>query len=452
MGMGRCYKHNKRLQHWRRVNYHIYVALCVNSHCKLKKKECHSRMVYVINQYGQPLMPTRRHGKVKHLLNSNKAKVIKRCPFTIQLLFDTTNHTQEISLGIDAGTKHIGISATTANNVLFEGTIQLRTDIQDLLATRRNLRSARRNRKTRYRKARFINRKKDKGWVAPSIQNKINTHIKIINLVNALLPITNQTIEVAQFDTQKLKNPNISGDLYQQGDQLGFWNVREFVFYRDKHKCQHCKGKSKDKILNAHHIESRKTGGDSPDNLLTLCETCHKYIHKNRLEHLFTRKSKSLRDATQMTVMRWFIYNQVIKLYPQTKLTYGFITKNTRIKNNLEKSHEIDARCISRNPKAKQIDKPYLFKQVRKNNRQLHKMTITKNGIRKNNKAPKLVKGFRLFDKVLFENKECFIFGRRSTGYFDLRTLDGQIIHRSASYKKLKLIDYSKSILIQQII
>ncbi|MDI3236509.1 HNH endonuclease, partial [Exiguobacterium antarcticum] len=140
-------------------------------------------------------------------------------------------------------------------------------------------------------------------------------------------PIKHLTIEVAQFDIQKIKTPDISGDLYQKGDQLGFWNVREYVFFRDKHICQHCKGKSKDKILNVHHIESRRIGGDSPDNLITLCETCHKKIHKENLEHLFQRKSRSLRDASQMTVMRWFIYNAVKETYPYVKLTYGFLTK-----------------------------------------------------------------------------------------------------------------------------
>src|SRR6266699_2908506 len=61
---------------------------------------------------------------------------------------------------------------------------------------------------------------------------------------------------------------------YQQGPQLGFWNVREYVLFRDGHTCKWCLGKSGDKIFNVHHIESRKTGGDSPDNLITLCETC----------------------------------------------------------------------------------------------------------------------------------------------------------------------------------
>lgn len=108
-------------------------------------------MVYVISKNGQPLMPTCRHGKVRHLLKDGKAKVIKRCPFTIQLLYETTEFTQPVTLGIDAGSKHIGISATTENKELYAAEVGLRTDITKLLSARRELRRSRRNRKTRYR-------------------------------------------------------------------------------------------------------------------------------------------------------------------------------------------------------------------------------------------------------------------------------------------------------------
>ncbi|WP_404276877.1 RNA-guided endonuclease IscB [Exiguobacterium undae] len=396
--------------------------------------------VFVLNYHGEPLMPC-KPSKARKLLNNGKAKLVKQTPFTIQLLFGSSGYKQEISLGVDAGTKHIGFSATTSTKVLLEGEVQLRTDIQDLLATRRTMRSARRSRKTRYRQARFLNRKKHKGWLAPSVQHKVDSHLKLIRMIHRLLPIKHLTIEVAQFDIQKIKSPDISGDLYQKGDQLGFWNVREYVFFRDKHMCQHCKGKSKDKILNVHHIESRRTGGNAPDNLLTLCETCHKKIHKENLEHLFQRKSRSLRDASQMTVMRWFIYNAVKETYPYLKLTYGFLTKNTRIQNGLDKRHAVDARCISGNPLSEEPKVSYLFRQVRANNRQLHKMTIGKKSKRKANKAERFVHGYQLFDKVHYEGQTCFVFGRRKTGYFDLRTLKGVRVHKSASHRKLTLLE-----------
>lgn len=118
------------------------------------------------------------------------------------------------------------------------------------------------------------------------MRHKVDAHIRVIDNICSTLPISRIIVEIAQFDTQKIKNPDISGNEYQEGDQLGFWNVREYVLARDGHKCQHCKGKSKDPILNVHHIESRKTGGDSPSNLITLCETCHKEYHSKNLNAL----------------------------------------------------------------------------------------------------------------------------------------------------------------------
>lgn len=388
--------------------------------------------------------------KARILLKQKKAKVVKRTPFTIQLLYGSSGYKQPISLGVDAGTKHVGLSATTKNQVLLEAEVQLRTDIQELLATRRQFRRSRRNRNTRYRKARFLNRKKPDGWLAPSIQHKVDSHIKLVKWVHSLLPITHITVEVAQFDTQKIKNPDIQGVAYQQGEQLGFWNVREYVLYRDGHTCQWCKGKSKDPVLNVHHIESRKTGGDSPSNLITLCKTCHDMIHREGLEHEIQRRFSSLKDASHMTVMRWFTWNGLKKVYPHANITYGYITKCIRIANGLPKSHMVDARCISGNPLAKPSGTVYLLKFVRKNNRQLHKATILKGGKRKSNKAPRFVKGFQLFDKVVYEGKECFIFGRRSSGYFDLRLLDGTKVHASASWKKLKRVEYASTLLIER--
>ena len=219
-------------------------------------------MVYVLNKQGKPIMPC-KEAKARKLLKQNKAKIAKHEPFTVQLLFDCENQTQEVNLGIDAGSKHIGVSATTEKQVLYEADVELRNDIVDKLSSRREARRTRRGR-LRYRPARFRNRikSKHKGWLAPSIEQKINTHIQTIKHLYEILPITKLIIETAQFDIQKINNPEISGEGYQRGEQLGFWNIREYVFHRDNHECQCCHGKSKDNILNVHHIESRKTGGN----------------------------------------------------------------------------------------------------------------------------------------------------------------------------------------------
>jgi RRXRR protein/HNH endonuclease len=405
--------------------------------------------VYMLNCHGQPLMPCQPR-KARLLLREGKAKVVRMVPFTLQLLYGSSGYKQEVSLGIDAGTQHIGVSATTEQMVLFEAEVQPRTDIGELLATRSQFRRARRNRKTRYRKCRFLNRKKRSGWLAPSVQHKVEAHLKTIRLVHKLLPVSRTTIEVAQFDIQKIRNPEIEGKDYQHGPQLGFWNVRECVLARDRHGCQWCQGKSKDPILTVHHIESRKTGGDSPDNLITLCETCHDLIHRTHQEHKLERKSQDFRDATQMGIIRWAIYEQSKALFPNVHLTYGYITKHTRITHELEKSHLIDARCISGNSKASSDSTWHLIKMVRRNNRQLHKATIRKGGKRQRKTAPKYVHGFRLFDCVNYQGKCCFVFGRRSTGYFDLRTLDGTRVSVSASYKKLTIVQKASALLVER--
>lgn len=408
-------------------------------------------MVYVISKNGQPLMPTDNHAKVRILLKNKKAKVIKRCPFTIQLSYDSTNYTQDITLGVDSGSKHIGLSATTKDKVLFESDVELRNDIVDLLSTRRQNRRTRRNRKTRYRKARFDNRRRKDGWLAPSVQNKVNTHLTVIRKAHEILPITKIIVEVASFDIQKIKNPTISGIEYQQGEQLDFWNVREYVFFRDGHICQCCKGKSKDKILNVHHIESRKTGGNAPNNLITLCETCHTGYHKGTVKLPKTiHRGMSFKDASFMGIMRWAFYNKLKEIYSNVSLTYGYITKNTRIENDLQKDHYIDARCISGNPKAVSDGTVYYQKKVRCHNRQIHKNTILKGGYRKRNQAPYEVMGFRLYDKVKWKGQKCFIFGRRSTGRMNIRLLDGTKVNASVGYKNLKMLEMRKNILIEQ--
>lgn len=401
--------------------------------------------VFVINQRKEPLMPT-TPCKARKLLKQGKAKVVKREPFTIQLLYATGETKQDITLGVDAGSKIIGLSATIDKEELFSAEVELRNDIVDLLSTRREFRRTRRNR-LRYRKARFLNRvhSKNKGWLAPSVESKIQTHLKIIQKVCSILPITNIIVEVASFDIQKIKNPDIQGVEYQQGEQLGFWNVREYILWRDGYKCQGRKG-CKNKILNVHHIESRKTGGNSPSNLITLCESCHKDYHAGKLK-LNLKRGQSFKDAAFMGIMRWTFYNRLKEIYSNVKITYGYITKNTRIQNNLPKEHRIDALCISGNPNVKRLDYWYYIKQVRRHNRQIHKANILKGGKKKLNQAPYLVKGFRLFDKVKYKGEECFIFGRRSSGYFDLRKLDGTVIHRSANCKDLKLISKAKTLL-----
>lgn len=394
-------------------------------------------MVYVINKNGNPLMPC-KEAKARHLLKDKKAKVVKKIPFTIQLLFDCEENVQPISLGIDAGSKHIGVSATTETKVVYEADVELRTDIVELLSTRRESRRTRRNRKTRYRKARFMNRKKDKGWLAPSVRQKIETHLQIVKGIHKILPISKIIVETASFDIQKIKNPNIQGEEYQQGKQLDFWNTREYVLWRDNYTCQCCKGKSGDKILNVHHIESRKVGGNAPNNLITLCETCHTGYHKGTVTLPKSIKHDvSYKDAAFMGIMRWGFYDKLKQKYTNVHMTFGYITKNTRIKNELPKDHYIDARCISDNPLAKTNGIVYYQKKVRRHNRKIYKDKILKEGIVKRNQCSYEMFGFHRYDLVKWNGKLFYVNSLRTNGSFQIKDLMDKNFKKEISYKKI---------------
>ena len=377
-------------------------------------------------------MPTERHGKVRRLLREGRAAVVRRTPFTICLLYEVSGFIQDVTFGVDAGAKTVGLSASTETKELYCSEVTLRNDIVNLISTRRESRRSRRSRKFRHRAARFDNRvssKKD-GWLAPSVRQKTDSHLRIVDMVCSVLPVRNIIVEVAQFDTQLLKNPEISGEQYQQGVQLGFWNTREYVLWRDNHQCQHCHGKSKDNILNVHHLESRKTGGDSPDNLITLCETCHKAYHRGEIQLKAKRSSKSLRDAAFMSIMRWAVYNRLKLNYPRKNvhITYGYITKHQRIENGIVKSHCSDAFCIAGNLQAKRSDNITIGRCVPRHGRSLHVFVPTKGGKRRSAIASHWIGKSRLqrFDTVRYEGRECIISG--STG--------GRPVLRNADWTK----------------
>lgn len=410
-------------------------------------------MVYVLDIEGKPLMPTERHGKVRRLLREGMAHVVRIQPFTIQLDYESTTYKQDVSLGIDAGSKHIGVSATTTKKELLTAEFVLRTDIVEKLSIRSELRRTRRGRKTRYRKSRFDNRRKEEGWISPSIRNKVERHMSVVYLVYSLLPVSKITIEVAQFDAQKIKNCDIQGEEYQQGEQLGFWNVREYVLARDGHKCQHCKGKSKDHVLNVHHLESRKIGGNAPNNLITLCETCHDAYHRGEFE-LKLKRGSSLRDAAVMNVMRWVLYKKAKAEFDNVHLTYGYITKHTRIENGIEKTHCADALCISGNAKAKRRNAFLKCRFLQRHTRSLHVYKPKKCGIRRSAIASHWIGKSKLqrFDTVEWNGVKCFIFGS-TNGRPILRDIDGILVttKSSANANEVKYKHRNNKIIMQEI-
>jgi len=399
-----------------------------------------SDKVYVLNQRGQPLMPCNSQ-KARMLLRQNKAVVVSRTPFTIRLLYATGEAKQPVILGVDSGYTHIGLSAVTERE-LYSSEVALRADMVKLNSERKQYRRARRYRNTWYRKPRFLNRRRPEEWLAPSIQHKLDSHIKVINQVKTILPISQINVEVAAFDIQKIKNPDISGAEYQNGVQKDFWNVREYVLSRDGHTCQYCKGKSKDKVLEVHHKTSRQVIGDKPDDLITLCKTCHRRVSTGKLK-LKVKPLKQFKAETFMSMIRWILVNKLREMGNVVTHTYGYITKSNRIKLGLPKSHTNDAFVIAGGSRQLRSSAQFFVRQVRKCNRKLFK------GDRSHikNTGPRFIKGFQRYDKVLWEGIECFIFGRRISGYFDIRKADGTKIHSSVHYTKLCLLEKAKTFL-----
>jgi len=399
--------------------------------------------VPVLNMRGEPLMPTTPR-KARVLLKQGKAKVVSRTPFVIQLLYPTGENKQDITLGIDAGYSVIGYSAVTAKRELIAGELELRDDIKRLLEKRREYRRARRSRKW-YRKPRFDNRKRKEGWLPPSLEHKLESHIRLIERLKRILPITRVVVEVASFDTQKMQNPEINGVEYQRGELAGY-EVREYLLEKWGHKCAYC-GKTNVPLEIEHIVPKSRGGSDRVSNLTIACHECNQRKGNRTAEEfghpeVQAKAKEPLKAAAFMNAIRWELVNRL-----GCDWTYGSVTKYKREKLNLEKSHVNDAFVIAGGT-SNHIRTGYIYKakQVRRQNRSLFKANILKGGRKKRNTV-KEVNGFRRFDKVLYGKLKCFIFGLRTRGYFDLRDIEGNKIGGDVSYKKLRLIERSRGMI-----
>lgn len=381
-------------------------------------------MVYVLGCDGQPLMPTYRHGKVRHLLDSGKAKVVRRCPFTIKLLYNNTTYTQDLTLGQDTGS---GTFATAVVNskgsVVYMAEVTLRNDISEHMAQRAKYRRNRRNRKTRYRKTRFLNRKNSirKNRFSPTMTSKLHSHEKEIEFIKKLLPIRRLVLETGTFDPHLMKDPTLAYRPwgYQKGPNYGFANTKAMVLNRDGYNCQSCKGKRKNSHLEVHHIVYRSQGGsDDSENLITLCHICHRGIHRGTIKLQLSGKAKGvLKYATQMNSIRC----QLLKRYPKAIETFGYVTKENRQQLGFPKRHYYDACAIASGGLPFKVNTLLYRKrcipagdfQQTKGIHSEQKITTSK------------ICGFRKFDKVRYMDSEYFIKGRMSSGYAVLMDIDG---------------------------
>ena len=418
-------------------------------------------VVFVLDREGKPLMPTARTAWVAYALKHGEAKVVRREPFTIQLLRDSTHYLQEVTLGVDVGSRHIGLSATTEKKELYSAQVEMRTDVSELLTARRELRRGRRGRKHNwYRPARWRNRANKAGNAAlpPSIRHKADSHMRVIKFVCKILPVRKVRIEIGKFDSQRIQNPEIHNEQYQQGTLAGWENLKAYAKWRDGGKCRAC-GKSPRTDatvrLEVHHVRRRADGGsDTPDNVVTLCHECHEAHHKGERKLRFKRPPVHKNEA-HMNSMRKYLKEAVRDEFASrgvwVDFTYGFETAMRRHEHGIEKSHSSDAYCISGNFGAERnCGNVYRHCFVRRHNRQLHRLSILKGGYRKANQAPKYVKGFRLFDMVRCHGEDCFVFGRRSSGSFDVRHLDGTKVSAGVSFKRLKLLSRSSTMLTER--
>jgi len=291
-------------------------------------------------------MPT-NPAKARHMLDDGRAEVVQSDPFTIRLTYaiEGEKNTEEVTLGIDAGYSKVGFSVVTDQEELISGELELRQDISKKLEQRRNYRSNRRSRNTRYREPRFDNRKREDGWLAPSIRHKKNEHIRLVNRIKEILPIDKVIIEVAQFDTQKMENPEINGKEYQQGTLQGY-NVRNYLLEKFDHKCAYCE--ATDVPLEVEHIVPRSRGGsDRVSNLTIACHDCNQEKGDQTAEEygypaVQKKARKSLKSAAFMNQVRWKMVDELNADY-----TFGHITKKNRIENGIEKSHVNDAFVIA---------------------------------------------------------------------------------------------------------
>jgi hypothetical protein len=287
-------------------------------------------------------------------------------------------------------------------------------------------RRGRRN-KLWYREPRFLNRKKTEQSLPPSIQCKLEAHLRIVKKICSLLPISKINVEIANFDIQKIQNPEISGVQYQQGNLYEYENLKSYLMQREDAKCQLCgKTSTQGNSFRIHHVIPRKDGGtDKPDNLSLLHEKCHTQLHRKNLHHLL-KKNKQFKAETFMSTIRWKLFEELKNICGHISVSFGYMTKIKRQALKLEKDHHTDAFVIAEGALQKR-SQPYMFLQKRKNNRCLQ---LNRNGFKPSIRRQRYK--FQPKDEVLVQNKRYEVVGvfnkgsslrvRSNTGIFNFST------------------------------
>lgn len=382
-------------------------------------------MVYVISKNGRPLMPTTKYSYVRKLLKSGKAKVVRREPFTIKLLYNTSENVDDLVLGVDTGSRYIGAAVFNYRNnkIEYQSEIIIRDDISRKMTKRRQFRRARRS-KLRYRPKRFLNRKNSTkpNRLPPSVKHKQQVHIDEVEFCKKILPIASDPVfETGKFDTYLLKCEDEEFNKYhgyQKGINYGHANRRAAILDRDKYTCQYCGAKNT--RFEVHHIKYRSQGGtDDEANLITLCEDCHHKVHTGEITINKKTRQLPLKHATHMNI----IGSQLFRQYPNAKETFGFITKANRENLGLPKDHYIDA-CVIASGGRQFVQNDVLYKKRRVSHGS-YVRTAVNHGKFCILPKPSKICGFNQYDKVEYRNNQYFVKGRMSTGFVTLMDIDG---------------------------
>ncbi len=380
--------------------------------------------VFVLSAEGKPLMPTTPR-RARMWLKARRARVVQRAPFTIRLQFATREHVQKVVVGVDTGSKVVGVAATTNGAVVWQAEVHLRNDITQKMRRRRQYRYSRRARKTRYRPARFANRRRNAGWLPPSLRSKAEATVKAVRLVASFLPVHKVNVEVGSFDTQQMQQPEISGLSYQQGTLYGY-AVREYLLEKWQRTCAYCQAKGVP--LQLEHIVPRsRDGSNRVSNLTLACEPCNQR-KGNRTAAEFgypeiqAQARLPLKDAAQVSAIKIAVIQRLQTLFGSeaVAVTFGYQTKYQRIQVlDLPKSHANDAVAIA--CEMGETLKPLeVVHQIRCLPRGQYQRF---NGLHSEHKcwAPRKVRGFKLYELVKAKEHVGFIAGRREKGAFVIK-------------------------------
>jgi 5-methylcytosine-specific restriction endonuclease McrA len=318
-----------------------------------------SNYVFVLDTNKKPLTPC-KPSMARKLLNASKAAVFRQYPFTIILKKEVQANPKLLILKIDPGSKKTGLVVLIDHQVIWAAELTHRgQQIKNALESRRFLRRNRRNRKTRYRKARFSNRTRPKGWLAPSLRHRVDTTLTWVNRIARLAPIKSIVQELARFDLQLMQNPEISGVEYQQGELQGY-EVREYLLEKFNRQCAYC-GAS-DTALEVEHIQPRSKGGsDRVSNLALACHACNQrkgnqdikdfLSDRDDVRHRILAQAKApLKDAAAVNSTRWALFNVLMQTGLTISTGSGGKTKFNRNRLGLPKTHWLDAACVGDTP------------------------------------------------------------------------------------------------------